>query len=55
MPEIQEIIAATDAAYRRFAAGRPDKDTRDAVNRVVRFLIVDLESINSLTSTAGGV
>lgn len=42
--EIQNIIAAATAAYEKFAASRPDQETRVTVGNAVRFLVADLTS-----------
>lgn len=42
--EIQNIIAAANAAYERFADAKPDKETRVTVSNAVRFLVADLTS-----------
>jgi hypothetical protein len=42
--EIQNIIAAADAAYQRFVATEPDRETRVTVSNAVRFLVADLTS-----------
>jgi hypothetical protein len=42
--EIQNIIAAANAAYQQFVATHPDKETRVTVSNAVRFLVADLTS-----------
>ncbi|MDQ0380288.1 hypothetical protein [Amycolatopsis thermophila] len=42
--EIRDIIAAATAAYERFAATQPDRETRVTVSNAVRFLVADLTS-----------
>ncbi|MTD53878.1 hypothetical protein [Amycolatopsis pithecellobii] len=43
--EIQNIITAANAAYQRFAATNPDRETRVSVSNAVRFLVADLTSV----------
>jgi hypothetical protein len=42
--EIQNIIAAATVAYERFAATKPDSETRVTVGNAVKFLVADLTS-----------
>lgn len=49
--EINQIIAAANAAYREFAKTSADREVRQAVSNAVKFLTADLNSINELAST----
>ncbi|TWE27390.1 hypothetical protein [Prauserella muralis] len=52
MREIEAIITAAQAEYRRFVASGPDRETRTAVGNAVRFLTADLTSVlDLLTAT----
>ena len=42
--EINNIIVAATAAYERFAASKPDRETRVTVSNAVKFLVADLTS-----------
>jgi len=49
--EINQIIAAANAAYQEFAKTSADREVRQAVSNAVKFLTADLNSINDLAST----
>ncbi|MEU6645497.1 hypothetical protein ABZ863_23495 [Saccharomonospora sp. NPDC046836] len=51
MREIQAIIAAANAEYRRFVASNPDRETRTAVSNAVKFLTADLTSAAALVAS----
>lgn len=51
MEEINQIIAATNAAYQEFDKTGADREIRQAVSNAVKFLTADLNSINELAST----
>lgn len=48
--DIQQIITATQEAYRRFADGKPDRETLAAVRNAVTFLTADLTSAATLAT-----
>lgn len=52
MHEIQAIITAANAEYRRFLATQPDQEIRTAVSNAVKFLTADLTSAAELVAAS---